>query len=231
MAIIDLFHGSDKIIEKPLPGVGNIHNDYGLGFYCTRNIELAKEWACTGKTDGFANHYSFNLGSLSVLRLNGHGYNILNWLAVLLENRTFDITGAVPLQAKQYILENFLPDYTKYDVIIGYRADDSYFSFSKAFLNNGISLEQLSRAMHLGRLGEQVVIKSEAAFEKLSFLEAVPVQTDIYFPLRAARDQEARESFNKMQSAIPVADAVYVIDILREKWTDNDTRLQQILPG
>ena len=31
-----------------------------------------------------------------------------------------------------------------YDVIIGYRADDSYFAFAQDFLNNAISLNTLN---------------------------------------------------------------------------------------
>ena len=49
----------------------------------------------------------------------------------------------------------------EYDVIIGYRADDSYFSFAKDFINNTISVEQLAEAMRLGELGIQIVLKSE----------------------------------------------------------------------
>lgn len=41
-----LYHGSEKIVETPQFGAGNPRNDYGLGFYCTQNLELAKEWAC-----------------------------------------------------------------------------------------------------------------------------------------------------------------------------------------
>ena len=44
--IKELYHGSSKIIEKPLFGYGKPYNDYGLGFYCTEHVELAKEWAC-----------------------------------------------------------------------------------------------------------------------------------------------------------------------------------------
>ena len=44
-----IYHGSKNIITKPEFGKGNIANDYGLGFYCTENIELAKEWACSDK--------------------------------------------------------------------------------------------------------------------------------------------------------------------------------------
>ncbi|MBQ4255634.1 MAG: DUF3990 domain-containing protein, partial [Bacilli bacterium] len=29
-----IYHGSEFIIEKPEHLKGNIHNDYGLGFYC-----------------------------------------------------------------------------------------------------------------------------------------------------------------------------------------------------
>ena len=43
-----IYHGSKDIIEKPEFGKGNQKNDYGLGFYCTENVELAKEWIAKG---------------------------------------------------------------------------------------------------------------------------------------------------------------------------------------
>ena len=60
-----------------------------------------------------------------------------------------------------------------HDFIKGYRADDSYFSFAAAFLNNTISLSQLEKAMVLGKLGEQIVAKSEKAFDRLAYISAV----------------------------------------------------------
>ena len=66
---IIVYHGSSKIIEKPIWGMGNPNNDYGLGFYCTENEELAKEWACSAESDGYANKYSLDLTGLSVLSL------------------------------------------------------------------------------------------------------------------------------------------------------------------
>ena len=51
-----------------------------------------------------------------------------------------------------------------YDIITGYRADDSYFSFARDFLKNSITVSQLSRSMELGKLGLQVVLHSEKAF-------------------------------------------------------------------
>ena len=220
-----LYHGSTKLIEKPLFGEGNPKNDYGLGFYCTENQELAKEWASTERNDGFANHYVIDLGKLNILYLNKKPYHILNWLAILLKNRTFVISQGLPAEARDFLLEFFLPEYENYDVITGYRADDSYFSFANAFLNNTISLQQLRQAMYLGKLGEQIVLKSEKAFKALNYIESIPVESSLYYPKRQARDNKAREDFQNVKSLPTSADAVFMIDILRQKWTNNDTRL------
>ncbi len=53
--IITLYHGSERIIEMPEFGKGKEHNDFGFGFYCTENAELAKEWAVSSMRNGFAN--------------------------------------------------------------------------------------------------------------------------------------------------------------------------------
>ena len=43
MSVIQLLHGTDHIIEVPDIHIGNPHNDYGMGFYCTRVDEMARE--------------------------------------------------------------------------------------------------------------------------------------------------------------------------------------------
>lgn len=225
MKSIVIYHGSTKIIEKPVFGVGNPKNDYGLGFYCTENLELAKEWASTEQRDGFVNSYEIDLEGLDILHLNQKPYHILNWLSILLKNRTFVLSQGLPTEAKQYLLNHFLPDYKPYNIIIGYRADDSYFSFANAFLNNTISLEQLRKAMFLGNLGEQIVLKSEKAFASIHFKESIPVDSSLYYPKRQARDRKAREDFQKEKTTTSPVDAIYMIDILRQKLTNNDPRL------
>ena len=230
MENIILYHGSTKVIEKPALGIGNPKNDYGLGFYCTENLELAKEWASTERSDGFANRYELDLDELQILHLNDKPFHILNWLSILLKNRTFVLSQGLPFEAMRYLLDNCLPEYESYDIIIGYRADDSYFSFANAFLNNTISLEQLRKAMLLGKLGEQVVLKSEKAFERLVFKESVAVDSNLYYPKRMARDRQAREDFQKEKASVSTVDAVYMIDILRQKWTNDDPRLQSVVP-
>lgn len=224
-----LYHGSQFIIEQPVFGKGNRLNDYGLGFYCTESLELAKEWACSTAQNGYANRYSFSTSGLSILNLSDRNYNILNWLSILLMNRKFNINSAIATQGKEYLTNAFLPYYDQYDVIIGYRADDSYFSFASAFLNNTISLAQLERAMFLGKLGEQIVLKSEAAFAHLHYEESILAEHSVYYLKRMERDRAARAEFRSQRNSSPASDAVYLLDILREEWTNDDPRLRKNL--
>ena len=228
---VTIYHGSRAIIDKPVFGVGNPHNDYGMGFYCTHEMELAKEWACTEENSGYANQYELDMTGLSLMHLSGADYNLLNWLAVLLNNRVFRISNDIATEGKAYLLDNFLPGSETFDVIIGYRADDSYFSFANAFLNNALSLTQLEKAMHLGRLGEQTMLKSRKAFEQIRFIRFEPADREFYYPLRSASDMEARSAYRKERGIERAADSVYLIDILRERWDNNDTRIRRNIPG
>ena len=226
---VTIYHGSQFIIQSPVFGTGNPKNDYGLGFYCTQSIELAKEWACTEENSGYANQYELDLTDLSVMQLSGADYNILNWLAVLLDNRTFRISSDIVAEGKEYLLREFLPDTRQYDVIIGYRADDSYFSFANAFLNNTLSLTQLENAMYLGKLGEQTVLKSGKAFKKITFVRSEAADREIYYPKKIARDREARLSYRKERGMTRAVDAIYFIDIIREGWKNDDARIRRNL--
>ena len=220
---IVIFHGSQQVVEVPEYGTGKIYNDYGQGFYCTENIELAKEWACPVKNDGYSNQYIMHLDGMNVMHLTKGKFNILNWLAILLAHRKFDITSPVGNGAREFILDHFMPDTTDVDVMIGYRADDSYFSFAEDFVNNAISLRDLSMAMQLGTLGEQVVLLSERSFKQIEFVE--------YFK-RAERDQNARSAYaNKKKNLQQLMDDIFVLDIIREDMKNDDPRLQSIISG
>lgn len=222
-----LFHGSDKIVDNPTRAGGRLHNDFGQGFYCTPDIQLAREWSCTEAPSAFVNHYSFEPSyDLKICNLSGKEFNILNWLAVLMSNRVFETSQSIPAAVKGYIIEQFLPDLSSFDIIRGYRADDSYFQYTNLFLNGTISLEQLNEAMHLGHLGEQVFIQSEKAFEALVFTSAEVVDKPFYFPQRLVRERRAREAFQKMKHGPSAMDGIFAIDVYRNKMKNDDLRLR-----
>lgn len=154
-----IYHGSSEIVKTPELKKGKKYNDYGQGFYCTKELELAKEWAVTEGMDGYVNEYKIDVNKLKTLNLSDKKYSILHWLTLLVQNRELRSMTPIIRSAKDWLNANYSIDIAEYDVIVGYRADDSYFSFARDFLNNTISIEQLSYAMHLGKLGEQFVLK------------------------------------------------------------------------
>lgn len=220
---IVLYHGSEKIIEAPVFGEGKRNNDFGLGFYCTESEALAKEWAVSSLRSGFSNKYFLDTEYLKVLNLNSPDYTILNWIAVLLEHRLFSIKTPVARRARAYLIENFGVNVNAYDLITGYRADDSYFDYAESFINNGISVEQLSRAMRLGKLGEQVVIKSKFAFSKLKFEGFDVADKDTFYITRKARFDEANQLYIDMLEEED--DGLYIQDIMRGGIKNDDPRI------
>lgn len=224
---IIIYHGSQQIVEVPKYGIGKTYNDYGQGFYCTENIELAKEWACPVKNDGYSNKYLLHTDGLNIMHLTKGSYNILNWLAILLKNRVFDINTNIGNSAREYLLTNFLPDTAGVDVITGYRADDSYFSFAEDFVNNGISVRDLNAAMQLGTLGEQIVLISPEAFEHIEFKGYEIADYREYYFKRSQRDTQARTAYHqRKKSLFELTEDIFVMDIIREGMKNDDPRLQ-----
>jgi len=221
--LITIYHGSEKIIEQPTFGEGKKNNDFGLGFYCTASEALAKEWAVSSLRDGFSNRYTLDTEYLNVLNLNSPDYTILNWIAVLVEHRLFSIKTPVAGRAKKYLIDNFGMNVNAFDLIIGYRADDSYFDYAELFLNNGITVEQLARAMRLGKLGEQIVIKSKFAFSRLKYEGFDVAHKDQYYVLRKSRDDEANQLYLNMLEE--ESDGLYIQDIMRGGINNDDSRI------
>lgn len=220
---LTLYHGSKSIIETPYFGGGKKNNDFGYGFYCTENKELGKEWAATSNEDGFVNQYLLDTEYLKFLHLNDCKYTILNWIAVLVEHRIFSINNPVVNRARKYLIENFSVNVNAFDVVVGYRADDSYFDYAESFLNNAITVEQLAYAMKLGKLGEQVVIKSQVAFECLKFDHAERVDSNEYYEKKVKRNDEANVLYFKTLEE--ERDGLFIQDIIRGGLKNDDPRI------
>ena len=221
-----IYHGSNHIIDKPIYGLGKKNNDYGLGFYCTESLDLAKEWSVTKFNDGYANKYEIETKNLRVLNLNDSNYTILHWLTLLLKNRVFDMPSILASDAKNYLLKNFDISLDGYDIVIGYRADDSYFSFAQDFINGTISYRQLSNAMRLGKLGQQFVLISKTAFNAIQYINSEEVSSNIWYPKKELRDQKARSDYFNVEKNKRQKGDLYITAILDEEIKPNDPRLQ-----
>ncbi|WP_304426772.1 DUF3990 domain-containing protein [uncultured Adlercreutzia sp.] len=224
--IKQLFHGSKDIIAEPVFGAGKPYNDYGRGFYCTESLELAKEWAVGPDRGGFANAYELDCNGLDILDLNDGSFCLLNWLALLLQHREFDAAGPLAFEAKGYVLENFSVDVSSCDAIIGYRADDSYFSFAQDFISGAISYQQLGRAMHLGKLGQQFVLKSRLAFERICFTGYEEASREEWYERKMSRDRAARREYLDVERNRRQKGDLFITQIIDEGMGAGDERLR-----
>ena len=168
-----LYHGSEFIIKEPEYLKGNVHNDYGLGFYCTTNKELAKEKKKKRTGQGYVNKYCLRDDRLKILDLTKPPFNdVLYWVSLLMHNRELssNLRNNYPREIK-YLEEKYLLNVSEYDVVIGYRADDSYFHFPEAFVKSEITLESLNSIFKAGDLGKQYVLISKKAFKLIKFID------------------------------------------------------------
>lgn len=226
MSRLTIYHGSASIIERPVYGKGKPYNDYGLGFYCTESRELAKEWAVSEDQDGYANTYILDTDDLRILDLSAHGFTTLHWISLLLQYRTFTVKSDIAKDGKDYLVKHFSMPIDDYDVIKGYRADDSYFAYAQSFLDNTITVQRLAEALRLGNLGEQIVLKSKAAFDHLRFIGYELAQACTYYQLRKDRNDRARNEFLKDRKGTLTKDALFLSDIIRGGIPADDPRIQ-----
>lgn len=180
-----LYYGADQRLEKPLYNHGNPNNDYGLGFYLTDEKDKAELWASQFE-DGWVIKYEIDLKGLKVLRLDTNTEeDILIWISILVNNRFSKEKYENNKRIIDWLNNRYHVNLDDYDVIVGYRADDSYFLYSEDFVSNDLSIDALSKAMKLGQLGIQYCLKSEKAFSKIKTLEYTKVDhSDKYYSFR-----------------------------------------------
>ena len=207
-----LYYGSSTLLTKPEYGKGNPSNDYGLGFYLTENKELARLWASKFDNGGYLIEYEVDVNELKVLRLATiENDNVLTWISLLISHRFSRDERLDNITNIKWLEEHYPFELGDYDVIIGYRADDSYFDYSRDFVRNELSLELLKDAMRLGKLGTQFVLMSKKAFEHIRYIQSEYVsKSDEYLSFR----KKTKAEYFKLKKEDDINNT-YLRDIMR----------------
>ena len=79
--------------------------------------------------------------------------------------------------------------------------------------------------MRLGKLGEQLVLKSPKAFEAIKFIDYTVADNTVYYTKRKARDDEARAAYIKEHEMDDI-NGIFMRDIIREEIKADDPRLR-----
>lgn len=129
------------------------------------------------------------------------------------------------VKIKKYIIKEFLPDINNIDVIKGYRADNSYFAIIRSFLVGNISLRKFFNLVQEYNLCEQLVLVSENVVNSLSFKYAENVDyINCYYNI-LFKDMQIQLKLNDNDDN----DYIFIKDIIKDKWTNDDERLRRML--
>ncbi len=185
-----LYHGSGDIVKNIELSRGYEHTDYGQGFYTTMESDEADAWAALRSDNPVENIYEIDLSGLRILDLDQYGYFV--WLAEVLSHRGVGNKDLV--ETASDFCDVYKTDTSGYDILIGYRVDDSYFSVITAFLNGWITMMDV--ANYLSNLSTQICLKTEKAVEATKFLGYMLVSTSLKIEVRDA-DEKARKEMQE----------------------------------
>ena len=213
-----IYHGSKAMITNPVKGGSDPNNDYGPSFYLTIDLDSAKSWACKNNTIGVVNKYIVDnkkYEELKILNLtNKTEFNILNWLAILMHFRKLDSSFIKRNQLAIRWLEKYYIDVNEYDVVIGYRADDSYFRFPSSFISGELSFDDLEEIFMLGDLGVQYAFMSQRAVDLLKFEKIIPCDESFlshYYSIVT----KATTAFDEVINRPRDPNKTYIFDLMR----------------
>ena len=150
---LEIYHGSNIIVEKPIimPYVRTL--DFGNGFYATTIYNQAEEWA-NKKSDRRGGQAVINKYELDLKYLRVKNFTEINdeWADFVILNRQSDT-----------IIEH------SFDVIIGEVADDRVYDSLQFYLDGVITKEQFIERVKFKEENNQLCLATNAALNKLKF--------------------------------------------------------------
>lgn len=159
---MNLYHGSNQIVQKPALIVQNHTLDFGYGFYTTLNETQAQSFAqkvCTRRKTGkpIVNVYELGETALSECSLLEFKSPNGQWLDFVCENRNGTYNGK------------------NYDLVRGPVANDDVYRTVTLYLSGVISRSATLDALKVRKLYNQIVFTSEKALAYLSFKSSYEV--------------------------------------------------------
>ena len=80
--------------------------------------------------------------------------------------------------------------------------------------------------MHLGKLGQQFVLKSKQAFDRIQFLGYEVADHDAWYAKKMLRDRSARREYFSVERNKRQRGDLYITQILDEEMKPDDERLR-----
>ncbi len=144
---MELYHGSNVVVEYPKILTNGHYKDFGYGFYCTNKEKQAKRWALTRKRKHIINVYSYS---------KVKGLNICKF-----ENMTEEWLDFIVMcrQGKEH----------EFDIVEGPMADDTIWDYIEDFVSGAITREAFWTLVKFKYPTHQIVFCTQKALRAIRF--------------------------------------------------------------
>lgn len=147
---MQIYYGSNVIVNQPKIITDGFYKDFGYGFYCTNFEKQAKRWALTKKNKHVVNVYSYtenkNLNCLIFKEMSDE------WLDFVVSSR----------QGERH----------DYDIVEGPMADDTIWNYVDDFARGMISRTAFWELVKFKYPTHQIVFCTEAALKCLEYVRS-----------------------------------------------------------
>lgn len=144
---MELFHGSNVIVQEPKILVNGFYKDFGYGFYCTKLEKQAKRWALTKRKNHVVNVYTYEENSeLKVCRFDEMTEE---WLEFVVACRRG--------------LEH------SFDIVEGPMADDTIWDYIEDYMSGNITKEAFWVLVKFKYPTHQLVFSTERSLKALKY--------------------------------------------------------------
>lgn len=149
-----LYHGSNAIVKKPDLSLSREDIDFGIGFYLTTDINMAKKWA-SSKAKSIVNTYSICTDNLNIYTFSLDK----EWLEYIRACREYGDE-----------IQEIKNRYNEYDILIGPTADDKLFDTVQQYLDGELSSETAVKYLNVAGYANQIVLKTQKAVDAITFV-------------------------------------------------------------
>ena len=144
---MELFHGSNVVVDQPKIITDGYYKDFGYGFYCTNLEKQAKRWA--------------------LVKQHGHVVNVYDYL----ENKSLNtlVFDEMTDEWLDFVVACRQGIKHDYDMVEGPMADDTIWNYVDDFSRGDISREAFWELVKFKCPTHQIVFCTEDALKQLHF--------------------------------------------------------------
>ena len=144
---MELFHGSNVIVQEPKILTNGYYKDFGYGFYCTNIERQARRWALVKRNQHIVNVYHFEMAEeLKVLRFEEMTDEWLEFIVNCRRGMDHD-----------------------YDIVEGPMADDTIWDYVESYVKGEISKAAFWELVKFRYPTHQIVFATNKALACLKY--------------------------------------------------------------